>query len=130
MTRKKRKRQRRTKAKKRIRKLLLLPTPKPKEQHLPLLLPLLLWFVAVRVTDYRVGRELDRVRQRGEPVTLADAVKPIPVRGGKEQLKVYRVIAAKERVFRVRARGVEGVRTRLVGREAELDALKPPASQY
>lgn len=42
----------------------------------------------------------------------------------REALKVYRVLAAKARPFRVNVRGVEGVETQMVGREAELKQLQ------
>lgn len=49
---------------------------------------------------------------------------PIRVRGRKERLEVYRVTAAKARAFRLEARGVEGIVTRLIGREAELKQMQ------
>jgi len=49
---------------------------------------------------------------------------PIRVRGRKERLAVYRVTAAKARAFRLEARGVEGIVTRLIGREAELKQVQ------
>jgi tetratricopeptide (TPR) repeat protein len=47
-------------------------------------------------------------------------------RGASRQgtLKVYRVLAAKARAFHRSARGVEGVETRMVGRESELKLLQ------
>jgi serine/threonine protein kinase len=42
---------------------------------------------------------------------------------GAEPVQFYRVERAKPRAFRVRTRGVEGVETRMVGRQAELSRL-------
>ena len=42
----------------------------------------------------------------------------------REPLQVYRVLAAKARPFRKRVRGVEGVETNMVGRDAELKQLQ------
>ena len=44
----------------------------------------------------------------------------IRIRGRVESVQVYLVQEAKPRAFRVATRGVEGVETRMVGREAEL----------
>jgi class 3 adenylate cyclase/tetratricopeptide (TPR) repeat protein len=49
---------------------------------------------------------------------------PIMAKGFPEPMPVYRVLAAKARSFRSRRRGVEGVETRMVGREIELKALQ------
>jgi class 3 adenylate cyclase/tetratricopeptide (TPR) repeat protein len=49
---------------------------------------------------------------------------PIRMRGRKEPLEVYIAVEAKPRPFRRPMRGVEGVETRMVGREAELKALQ------
>jgi predicted ATPase len=46
------------------------------------------------------------------------------VRGRRRALNVYRVLVAKARAFRRSARGVEGVETHMVGREAELRLLQ------
>ena len=43
--------------------------------------------------------------------------------GRPEAVEVYRVMSAKPRAFRVRTRGVEGVETRMVGRQGELRHL-------
>lgn len=48
----------------------------------------------------------------------------LKLRGRKEPLAIYRVQSAKLRAFRIKARGVEGVQTSLVGREAELKQLQ------
>ena len=48
------------------------------------------------------------------------ALEPLPVKGKTEPLRVYQVQRAKPRAFRQRTRGVEGVETRITGREAEL----------
>jgi serine/threonine protein kinase/tetratricopeptide (TPR) repeat protein len=49
---------------------------------------------------------------------------PIRLRGRKEPLEVYVVSNAKPRAFRLKARGIEGVETRMVGRENELRVLQ------
>ncbi len=49
---------------------------------------------------------------------------PIRLRGRKEPLEVYLVSAAKPRAFRLKARGIEGIETKMVGREIELRLLQ------
>ncbi len=49
---------------------------------------------------------------------------PIVVKGKSELVQTYIVQQAKPRAFRVGTRGVEGIKTRMVGREAELLVLK------
>ena len=49
---------------------------------------------------------------------------PLRLRGRKEPLEVYVVASAKERAFRSRARGIEGVETKMIGREIELRLLQ------
>ncbi|HEV3468897.1 MAG TPA: protein kinase, partial [Pyrinomonadaceae bacterium] len=48
---------------------------------------------------------------------------PLAFEGRAEPVEVYRVMSAKPRAFRVRTRGVEGVETRMVGRQGELRHL-------
>ncbi|MGH7567168.1 MAG: ATP-binding protein, partial [Gemmatimonadota bacterium] len=48
---------------------------------------------------------------------------PVVVRGRGEPVRVYTVLAAKRRAFRLSTRGVEGIETRMIGRESELNAL-------
>ncbi|HSJ89529.1 MAG TPA: adenylate/guanylate cyclase domain-containing protein [Anaerolineales bacterium] len=48
------------------------------------------------------------------------ALDPISVKGKSEPVKVYSVRSVKPRSFKVPTRGVEGVETRMIGREAEL----------
>ncbi|HET6362496.1 MAG TPA: adenylate/guanylate cyclase domain-containing protein [Gemmatimonadota bacterium] len=48
---------------------------------------------------------------------------PAMVRGRGEPVRVYTVLAAKRKAFRLSTRGVEGIETRMIGREAELRAL-------
>ena len=52
------------------------------------------------------------------------ALDPIMVKGKPDPIQVYWVTAPKERSFRTRKRGVEGIETRMVGREAELQTLQ------
>ncbi|HSQ60017.1 MAG TPA: protein kinase [Acidobacteriota bacterium] len=49
---------------------------------------------------------------------------PLRIRGRKEPLDVYIVTQVKPRAFRLRARGIEGVETRMIGREIELRLLQ------
>ncbi|HSG18140.1 MAG TPA: tetratricopeptide repeat protein, partial [Anaerolineae bacterium] len=49
---------------------------------------------------------------------------PIEVKGFPEPVPVYQVLAARARSFRSRRRGVEGIETKMVGRDAELRALQ------
>ena len=49
---------------------------------------------------------------------------PISVKGVEQPLRSYLVERPKPRAFRVATRGIEGVYTRMVGREAELGALR------
>lgn len=49
---------------------------------------------------------------------------PIEAKGFPQPVPVYRVIAARPRTFRTFTRGVEGIETSLVGRDAELRQLK------
>jgi predicted ATPase/class 3 adenylate cyclase len=54
----------------------------------------------------------------------ARALGPIQVRGRHEAVPVYVVLRPKPRAFRLNSRGVEGVETRMIGRDAELAALQ------
>jgi class 3 adenylate cyclase len=49
---------------------------------------------------------------------------PIEAKGFPQPLAVYRVISALPRTFRTVTRGIEGIETSLIGREAELNQLK------
>lgn len=49
---------------------------------------------------------------------------PLQVKGKSEPVQTYLVEALKPRAFHIEVRGVEGVETALVGRQAELDVLK------
>lgn len=51
-------------------------------------------------------------------------LEPVMVRGFPEPVPIYRVLRRKPRSFRTRRRGVEGVETRMVGRDAELGTLQ------
>jgi class 3 adenylate cyclase/tetratricopeptide (TPR) repeat protein len=48
----------------------------------------------------------------------------LPVKGFDEPVKVYRVLRARPRAFRVVTRGVEGIETPMVGRTTELKTLQ------
>jgi predicted ATPase/class 3 adenylate cyclase/ribosomal protein L40E len=52
------------------------------------------------------------------------ALEPIAVKGKEEPVRVYVVQGARPRAFRMATRGVEGVETRMVGREGELKRLQ------
>jgi len=52
------------------------------------------------------------------------AMEPIRVKGRTEPVRVYLVRGVKPRAFRVPARGVEGVETRMIGRDVELKCLQ------
>jgi serine/threonine protein kinase/tetratricopeptide (TPR) repeat protein len=49
---------------------------------------------------------------------------PIRIRGRKDPLDVYLAVAVKPRAFRLKARGIEGVETKMIGREIELRLLQ------
>ena len=49
---------------------------------------------------------------------------PLLVKGKDEPLQTYLVLGTKPRAFRTTTRGVEGVETRMIGREAELSQLQ------
>lgn len=48
---------------------------------------------------------------------------PIMVKGVDAPIRSYLVLRAKPRAFRATGRGIEGIETRMIGREAELDQL-------
>jgi len=49
---------------------------------------------------------------------------PLAIKGKAEPVQTYIVRQAKPRAFRMATRGVEGIETHMVGRDAELDTLK------
>lgn len=49
---------------------------------------------------------------------------PLSIKGKAEPVRTYVVDRAKPRAFRMATRGVEGVETRMIGRDAELETLK------
>ena len=51
-------------------------------------------------------------------------LEPVQAKGFSEPVPVYRVLRRKARSFRTRRRGVEGVETRMVGREVEIGLLQ------
>ena len=53
-----------------------------------------------------------------------DPQEPMAVKGVDEPMRSYLVLRARPRSFRLGSRGVEGVATRMVGRDAELEALQ------
>ena len=52
------------------------------------------------------------------------ALEPIAVKGKAEPVRVYVVQGARPRAFRMATRGVEGVETRMIGRDGELKQLQ------
>jgi ABC-type oligopeptide transport system substrate-binding subunit/class 3 adenylate cyclase/tetratricopeptide (TPR) repeat protein len=52
------------------------------------------------------------------------AQEPLSVKGKREPMQTYLVQQAKPRAFRKPMRGVEGIETRMIGREAQLDLLQ------
>ncbi|MCP4417244.1 MAG: AAA family ATPase [Chloroflexi bacterium] len=48
----------------------------------------------------------------------------VPIRGRSEPIQVYSVLGLKPRLFYASGRGIEGVETRMVGRDAELEQLQ------
>jgi serine/threonine protein kinase/tetratricopeptide (TPR) repeat protein len=57
-------------------------------------------------------------------VFSAHAHEPLRIRGRKDPIEVYVVVAVKPRAFRLKARGIEGVETKMIGREIELRLLQ------
>ncbi len=53
-----------------------------------------------------------------------EAQEPLSVKGVDEPIQSYLVLRAKPRSFRIGTRGIEGVATRMIGRDAELGALQ------
>jgi class 3 adenylate cyclase/tetratricopeptide (TPR) repeat protein len=51
-------------------------------------------------------------------------LEPLTVKGKSEPIRVYLVRGAKPRAFRVTTRGIEGLETRTIGREAELRQMQ------
>ncbi len=51
-------------------------------------------------------------------------LQPVQAKGFAEPVPVYQALRAKTRSFRTRRRGVEGIETRLIGRESEIKALQ------
>ena len=52
------------------------------------------------------------------------ALEPVKVKGKKEPIKVYRVDGVRPKALRTSVRGVTGIQTRMIGREAELARLQ------
>ena len=57
-------------------------------------------------------------------VFTAHAHEPVRIRGRKDPIEVYVVLSVKPRAFRLKARGIEGVETKMIGREIELRLLQ------
>jgi class 3 adenylate cyclase/tetratricopeptide (TPR) repeat protein len=57
-------------------------------------------------------------------VFIVQPLEPLQVKGKAEPVQVYVVHSARPRAFRVLTRGVEGIETRTIGREAELHQLQ------
>ena len=54
----------------------------------------------------------------------ARPIGPTQIRGRNELVKAYIILNVKPRAFRTTTRGVEGIETRMIGRDAELTALQ------
>ncbi len=52
------------------------------------------------------------------------ALPPVEVRGFAQPVPTYRILRPKARSFRTRRRGVEGIETRMIGRDAEMSRLQ------
>jgi class 3 adenylate cyclase/predicted ATPase len=50
--------------------------------------------------------------------------KPITVKGKAEPLRVYTITGLKPRAFHLKTRGIEGIRTPMIGRDSELEHLQ------
>jgi class 3 adenylate cyclase/tetratricopeptide (TPR) repeat protein len=57
------------------------------------------------------------------------ALEPIRVKGQSKPIQVYTVSGIKPREFRIAARGVEGIETRMIGREQELARMQTTLEQ-
>ncbi len=53
-----------------------------------------------------------------------EAQPPLTIKGVDEPVRSYLVVRARPRSFRIGARGIEGVSTRMIGRDAELEVLQ------
>lgn len=58
-----------------------------------------------------------------------ESLGPVPIRGRTEPIQVYMVLGMRPRLFYESGRGVEGVETRMVGRDQELQQLKDAYEQ-
>jgi tetratricopeptide (TPR) repeat protein len=67
---------------------------------------------------YRLVRGIFEIQEQG----------PIQVKGKKDPVRVYLVLDAKQRAFYSPARGVEGIETRMVGRDVEFKQMKDALS--
>ncbi len=56
-------------------------------------------------------------------------IEPIRIKGKSESIQAYVILEAKSRPFRLETRGVEGIETRMVGREAEFQLLSDALDQ-
>src|SRR5204863_1782630 len=70
--------------------------------------------VLVSHHTYRHMRGVFEVRQQD----------PLAVKGKRDPLRTYVIERAKPRAFRIQSRGVEGVETRMLGRDRELRLLQ------
>ena len=52
------------------------------------------------------------------------ALEPLHVKGKSTPLRVHRVLQARQRAFRMHTRGIEGLETHMVGRQAQLQAMQ------
>lgn len=75
--------------------------------------------VVISHETFRLVRGLFEVEPRGE----------LPLSGYERPLPLYRIVRPRPYAFRPRARGVEGIETRMIGRKAELHVLQDALQQ-
>jgi len=52
-----------------------------------------------------------------------EVLPPLELKGKSEPLQAYRVLGAREHIFRLPSRGIEGIETRMIGRDDELGQI-------
>jgi len=60
---------------------------------------------------------------------IVQTIDPIRVKGKSEAIQAYVIVQAKSRPFRLETRGVEGIETRMVGREDEFQLVRDALTQ-
>jgi serine/threonine protein kinase/predicted ATPase len=80
--------------------------------------------LASRLAQYADGAVLISHNTFRHVLGIFDMEPEEPIQLRKNEIAVYRIMGAKSRAFRRRIRGVEGVETKLIGREVELKRLQ------